>query len=91
MVARFGVVLERSQDCVSSRKNAFLFATESVGAFIALVSREVGCGCGSEASLCPNADVAIIPMAAMMLAWAEIRELRFLIANKASVLSTCTD
>ena len=54
MVARFGVVLERSQDCVSSRKNAFL-ARGSVGAFIAIVSREVGCRCGSEASLYPNA------------------------------------
>ena len=89
MVARFGVVLERSQDCVSSRRNAFL-AREGVGAIIALVSGEVGCRCGSEASLYPNAEVAIIPMAAMMLAWAEIRELRLLIANKASVLSTRT-
>lgn len=70
------------------QENAFLIARE--GAIIALVSGEVGCRCGSEASLYPNAEVAIIPMAAMMLAWAEIRELRLLIANKASVLSTRT-
>ena len=42
------------------------------------------------ASILMQKEVAIIPMAAMMFAWAEVRELRLLIANKASVLSTRT-
>ena len=42
------------------------------------------------ASILKLYEVAIMPTAVTMLAWAEIRELRLLIANKASVVSTRT-